>query len=331
MSKRVKFLLLLLLSLISVFFAEVISGSMKFPLFDLWGYFVVIPLYGLHTIILLYIINKYNKNKRILFSTLYFAGVLFGLYEAYITKVLWVGLSDDSFMFIHLSIIDFIVLVFFWHPLFSFIIPLLVFEKVMTNSDYLYQGLPEFFKKIISSKKGLLITFIVIGVFSAFNGVSVESLLLSLLAMSIPIIIIIYLLRRKGIHNKYSFSEILPDDKGIVYCFIYLAGIYLFMTFFVKFEVLTIWNQAVILINYILFGYLFYRKIRRNSKEENTLSNNTEMSFQSVVFYLIVIIVSGLLFVLMFFIFGIRDIFVVITWISWILLGLYFLVFSIMS
>ncbi len=330
MSKGLKFLLLLLLSLISVFFAEVISGSMKFPLFDLWGYFVVIPLYGLHTIILLYIIDKSNKNKRIYFSTLYFAGVLFGLYEAYITKVLWIGLSEDSFMFIHLSIIDFIVLVFFWHPVFSFIIPALVFEKVMTNTDYLYQGLPKLFKKVISSKKGLLITFIFIGIFSAFNGVSLESLFLSLLAMGVPIAIIIYFLRRKGIHNKYSFSEILPNDKEIRYCFIYLAGIYLFMTFFILFEVMTLWNQTVIWINYIIFGYIFYKKIRRNSKEENTLSNNAQMSFKSVLFYLIVIIISGLLFVFTFFTFGIRDVFMIITWFTWIFLGLYLLVFSIM-
>jgi len=82
MSKGLKYTLLLLLSLTSVFFAEVIAGSSKFPLYDFWGIIVVIPLYGLHTIILLYIIKRYLKNRKVMFATLYFAGTIFGLYEA---------------------------------------------------------------------------------------------------------------------------------------------------------------------------------------------------------------------------------------------------------
>ena len=95
MSNKMRFLLLFLLSITSVFFAEVLSGSTKYPLYDIWGILVVIPLYGLHTILLLYIIYKFVGNQKILFSTMYFGGVLFGLYEAYLTKVLFVGLNDD--------------------------------------------------------------------------------------------------------------------------------------------------------------------------------------------------------------------------------------------
>ena len=331
MSKKTRFLFLLLLSMISVFFAEVISGSMKYPLLDLWGYFVVIPLYGLHTIILLYIIIRNNENKKILFSTLYFAGVLFGLYEAYITKVLWVGLSDDSFIFIQLSVIDFIVLVFFWHPIFSFIIPSLVFEKLMTNTNYIYQGLPKLMKRLLDNKVGIAILFIVVGIFSAFNGVSLEGLFLSLIAMSIPILIIIYLFRKKELHQKYSLSEILPSKRGIIFCSIYLAFIYVFMTFFISFEVLTLSNQIVIWANYLIFGLIFYKKVINNTHEPISTSECTPIPFLTIVIYLSIIIVSGLLFVLVFWLLGIRDIFTIVTWISWILLGIYLLIYSMLK
>jgi len=331
MSKKTRFLFLLLLSMISVFFAEVISGSMKYPLLDLWGYFVVIPLYGLHTIILLYIIIRNNENKKILFSTLYFAGVLFGLYEAYITKVLWVGLSDDSFIFIQLSVIDFIVLVFFWHPIFSFIIPSLVFEKLMTNTNYIYQGLPKLMKRLLDNKVGIAILFIVVGIFSAFNGVSLEGLFLSLIAMSIPILIIIYLFRKKELHQKYSLSEILPSKRGIIFCSIYLAFIYVFMTFFISFEVLTLSNQIVIWVIYLIFGFIFYKKVINNTHEPISTSECTPIPFLTIVIYLSIIIVSGLLFVLVFWLLGIRDIFTIVTWISWILLGIYLLIYSMLK
>ncbi len=331
MTKKVRFLLLVLLSLISVFFAEVISGSMKFPLFDLWGYFVVIPLYGLHTIILLYIIIRNNENKRILFSTLYFAGVLFGLYEAYITKVLWIGLSDDSFMFMQLSIIDFIVLVFFWHPIFSFIIPSLVFEKVMTNSNYLYQGLPKSFRRILENKIGLIMVFVIIGLFSAFNAISLESLFLSLIGMGIPIIVIIYLMRRKDIHLKHSLSEMLPSKRGIIYCSVYLTFIYILMTLLVSFEVLTFPNQFVIWLNYVIFGFIFYKKVINNIKESENENETKPATFNKVLLFFGIIILSGLMFVLLLWILQMRDIFIVVTWIIWIILGIYLLIFSLLK
>jgi len=328
MSKKTRFLLLMLLSMISVFFAEVISGSMKYPLLDLWGYFIVIPLYGLHTIILLYIIVRTNENKRILFSTLYFAGVLFGLYEAYLTKVLWVGLSPEKFMFLELSIIDFIVLVFFWHPIFSFIIPSLVFEKLMTNTDYIYQGLPKLVRSILETKIGIVILFIVIGAFSAFNGLSMDGLFLSLITMSGPIILIIYLFRRKDIHLKYSLSEILPSKRGIIFCSVYLTLIYLFLTFTVSFEVLTLSNQIVIWVNYLIFGFIFYRKVMNNTKEASSLPNSIPISFLTIITYLYILIISGSLFVLVFWLLGIKDVFAIVTWISWIVIGMYLLIYS---
>jgi hypothetical protein len=328
MSKRLRTIYLILLGLLSVFFAEVISGSMRYPLFDIWGYLVVIPLYGLHTIILLYLIRSRVSDKMIRFSTLYFAGVLFGLYEAYLTKVLWIGLAEDSFILFHISIIDYVVLVFFWHPIFSFIIPSLVFEKVVTKTDYLYQGLPEFVRKILSKKYGIVIIMIIIGFFSAFNG-TFDSLTISELSLAVPILIILYWIYKNELNHVYSFDEIIPNTKGILFCSIYLSGIYIGLGGFFQPEILTITNQVPIWISYLVFGYLFYRKLNANNLVEKTESNPSGVAYKSILFYTGIILVSGLFFVIVLWLLQIKDIMIIATWILWIISGIAMLMYSI--
>ncbi|MFO7944382.1 MAG: hypothetical protein R6U51_08825 [Anaerolineales bacterium] len=57
-----------------------------FPYFHAWGLLVVVPLYGLHILVLAHLVYRSPQPH---FPSLIFAGMLFGLYEAYLTKVLW--------------------------------------------------------------------------------------------------------------------------------------------------------------------------------------------------------------------------------------------------
>lgn len=330
MSKKMKFVLLLLLSLTSVFFAEVISGSMRYPLYDLWGWFIVIPLYGLHTIVLLYIITRYTDNKKVLFSTLFIAGVLFGLYEAYLTKVLWVGLNDDPVLLLNISLIDFLVLVFFWHPILSFIIPSLVFEGFMTNSNNLYQGLPDKFKSLISNKRNRIILFVIIGTFLAVNSPTPWIALLSGFSTAIPILILYHLLRKKEVHLKYSLNDILPTKKGFIICVAILSLMYLLMGLFIYGDELTLNRQISIWVLYIFFGTIFYIKLKHNSKEEiNTLAKQT-LSFRYMIHYSIVIIMVGAILVILLWLLGTHLIFVVTIFLTWAIVGIILLVYSLL-
>lgn len=320
-------LLLVLLSLISVFFAEVISGSMPFPLFEIWGYIVVIPLYGLHVIILLYIIRNFATNKKILFSTLYFGGVIFGLYEAYITKVLWEGLTADALILFNVAILDYIVLVFFWHPIFSFIIPVLVFERLVTSSDYVYQGLPTFIKRFLKTKYGVFILMVIIGFFSAFNGL-IETLTASEVSILAPIFLIFFWVYKKGILRVYTLDEILPTKKGMIYCSIYLFLIYFSLGIFFKPEFLTMDNHISIWVSYVLFGYLFYRKLKANQSIEVSETQGSIVAFKSVIFYTLTLMISGIVFVAVFSLFNLKDIIVITTWIIWMVIGFAMLLYS---
>ena len=85
-TRTVSFVFCLILGILSVIFAEGVSGSDSFPLFHPWGILVTTPLYLLHTVLLAGILAH---TRRTSWRSLCFAGAIFGLYEAYITKVLW--------------------------------------------------------------------------------------------------------------------------------------------------------------------------------------------------------------------------------------------------
>ena len=57
-----------------------------------------------------------------------------GFYEAVITKVLWAGYMDATGpgfgTVLGVALVEFLVLVFFWHPIFSFILPILTYEVI---------------------------------------------------------------------------------------------------------------------------------------------------------------------------------------------------------
>jgi hypothetical protein len=125
---RVKLPSVALASILSMFFAEVFSGASPIWFLSGWGVFVTLPLYGGHLLLLINLAMRYGRTS---ISSLYLWGMLFGLYEAWITKVLWAGYTGATpglGTFLGIGVQEFAVLVLFWHPVFSFIIPLLVYE-----------------------------------------------------------------------------------------------------------------------------------------------------------------------------------------------------------
>lgn len=120
---------ILLLGLLSMLFAEIFSGASQLWFFSAWGWIVGFPLYLMHTVFLLYLALR---TKKVTISQLYLFGMIFGLYEALITKVLWVGYFNEAGpawgTFLGLAVAEFPVLVFFWHPIFSLILPILTYE-----------------------------------------------------------------------------------------------------------------------------------------------------------------------------------------------------------
>ncbi len=130
-----KLLSFLLIGMLSMFYAEILSGASQLWYLNPFGIFYTLPLYLLHTVILL---SVSLRTKRTKIYQLYIFGMIFSLYEAIITKVLWAGYINESGPalgpWLGIAPLEFIILVFFWHPIFSFILPILTYEWITKHT-----------------------------------------------------------------------------------------------------------------------------------------------------------------------------------------------------
>jgi len=117
----------LLIGLIVLIFAEVFSGaSLQMGLWHPWTLVVTYWLYFAH---FFFFTTLAIRTGRTSFWALYLWGILFGLYESWITKVIWYGYGGDGKLAMGkigpygLSEIG---MVFIFHPVMSFIVPLAV-------------------------------------------------------------------------------------------------------------------------------------------------------------------------------------------------------------
>ncbi len=117
----------LLIGLIVLICAEVFSGASLGP--GLWSPWTLIVTYWLYFAHFFFFTTLAIRTGRTSFWSLYLWGVLFGLYEFWITKVVWHGYSGDGkFAIGSLGPYGFseISMVFIFHPVMSFILPLAV-------------------------------------------------------------------------------------------------------------------------------------------------------------------------------------------------------------
>ena len=288
-----------LLGLLSVFFAEVVSGSDMFPYFTIWGLLVTFPLYTLHTIVLLSIIFKYGKP---FFYTLYPAGAIYGLYEAYITKVLWKPTWGPPIISIGgIAVIETMVLVFWWHPFMSFIIPSISAENLLIGSNYI---LSNSFKRFIyilegrSERYAVIMLFAVLcGCFQGSVSPSPLSSLLSGLSTTSLITLTVYLWSKTLEGNKYSFESLLPSKTCLMMFTSALIFLYLFLGFELRPEALP--NISSHIIIWFLYGFLIlllYRGLKKSrAKQRPSLDSLSIFSLKTWIAYSIVFTSSSTL------------------------------------
>jgi hypothetical protein len=75
---------------------------------------------------------------------LYLWGILFGLYESWVTKVLWAGYFTEPPLLgkvFGFAVAENIVLLMFWHPIMAFVLPILVFQILAQASSTSNEGM----------------------------------------------------------------------------------------------------------------------------------------------------------------------------------------------
>ncbi len=252
-SRRVRWLFWLLLSAASVFFAEASGGSYPFPFVTAWGIFVLIPLYGLHILILGSICFSKGEPR---YSTLFPAGAIVGLYEAYITKMLWAHTwGGKQNLILGVSLNSFPLLVLFWHPLMAFVVPLLWTRAVCV-------GLPESRAKRFGVK-WFLIFGLAIGLMHSAVSKSLTSALGCLLS-GLMLAGLAMLWRRVAGKHRFTIQQLLPNGPELVAMGAVLLGYFVLFGLGIRRDKIPgIGGQATIWACYLVFGLLLWLNLEK--------------------------------------------------------------------
>lgn len=203
----------------SVIFAEVFSGSS--PLWFINGGFIlVLPLYSTHAILLF---NLALRFKRTNLTQLYLWGVIFGLYESWITKVILAGYMNEPGpgmgTFLGFAIPEFFVIALFWHAVFSFIVPVLVYEILASSAgnnpgDGIIQSHIAF---ITDRRRNVVLFGLVFLVGASFlNGGlgDIEAVLVSAVGNTAIILLLAYLAKTRS-SGTLSIESLRLGDRGM--------------------------------------------------------------------------------------------------------------------
>ncbi len=281
-SGRRKFAFWILVGMFSVVFVEVPAGSSMFPFFTVWGLLVVLPLYLLHSVFLAGIVFRFGRPR---FWTLFAAGMLFGMYEAYITKVLWVSFRPEGPL-LTVSGIAFwetILLVFFLHPMLAFVVPLFFAELLCTDSSEIAEGLPGRVQRSIRKHPKRWIGFLMafLGFMQFVNSPSVAKSFLSAAGNGVVLGLALFGWRRSG-GTVYSLRDLLPGDRGLRGFGVMLMIWYVFWGFAINPKSIpgVFHGQMTVWALYTVLLLIFIGALRRSRRERVLRANlRTEPPF----------------------------------------------------
>lgn len=215
---------ILLIGALSMFFAEVLSGSSVLWFLTPWAWLVPFWLYLAHMVLF---VNLALRFGRLSLLSLYLWGVLFGLYESWITKVTWAGYAgaDPGWgTVLGFSFPEVLIVVLFWHPVFSWILPLFCFEVLGGGGGILAEHRPH----LVRSRRtlGLGIVLAVIGaLFLAMNAHGDAVAVVVTIAGSIALIAVLARVAG-GPGRPISIEALRLGRRGMTVLAAYLALLY---------------------------------------------------------------------------------------------------------
>lgn len=261
-----RWLFWLILAAFSSYFAEVFSGADMFPFFHGWGIFIILPLYGLHSLLLAHLVYRAEKPR---FASLIFGGMIFGLYEAYLTKVLWDPPWGEALLIGGVAPIETLVLVLWWHVWFASILPLVVLEGLLTSSDQLRATFPGRIRRFLFSWHGLALLMVFGGIFQSINSPSVGRSLLSGISTTGVLVGLVVLWKRLTREHSYTMKALLPGRKEFRLLLIPTGLLYLGLGVILRPEALPgPIGHAIIWLLYGVSFFLFFRSQRKNPPTE---------------------------------------------------------------
>ncbi|MFX0071539.1 MAG: hypothetical protein ACFFAO_10660 [Candidatus Hermodarchaeota archaeon] len=276
---KMRWISILLIGCLSMFLAEVFAGSSQIWFIDGWSLIVTFPLYLAH---LLFFLNLSIKTKKTSIPQLYLWGVLFALYESWITKVLWFGYPGAGGPAIALvggiAILEFFTLVFFWHPILAFVMPILIFESFTLSQESSLKVeqrvFPSHLPYIKKDNKRFLyfcIFLIIIGsTFLSFNsGYNILVVIIAFIG-TISLIFVFYYVIKTRNPNSFSIYSLKLGKKGFFIITFYLIALYVITFMFLLPERIP---NTILPILIIIGFYAFIGIILKLSKPSDETSD----------------------------------------------------------
>jgi hypothetical protein len=248
-----KALSILLLGVLSMLFAEVFSGASTLWFLTAWGLLLTLPLYLGHA---LFFFNVAVRTNRTSPRQLYFFGMMFGLYEALITKVLFTGYPGSTGpmvgSFFGVAWGEFLTLVLFWHPVMSFLVPIFAYEVL---SGDVIPGHERFVQKNRKTLAAVAVLIVAGAVFQS-NGAK-YNVLWSLGSIAGTLLIIVLL---HYFSPGKTRQDLVLGKRGMAVVAMYLVVLYGATTAFIFPERLprTMLPYALIILWYLLAIGLLY-------------------------------------------------------------------------
>lgn len=314
---------IILIGCLSMFMAEVFAGASQMWFIDPWSLLITFWLYLAH---LLLFLNLAMRTKKTSIPQLYLWGVLFALYESWVTKVLWWGYPNSEGPAVlpligGIAIFEFNTLVFFWHPILAFIMPILVFESFALSQDspleteqIIFISHFEYLKK--SNRKFVYFFLILILIGSTILSFNTGFNIIIAFIACIGSIGLIYLfLKLSSRYNPKSFSiySLRLGNKGLSIIFIYIILLYIITFIFLLPERIptSIIPYIVIIGFYVFIGVLLQiskpidESIKIDGDDEDFYSETFFFKFFGLFIVFIIIFclipILGLIFAIIFF------------------------------
>ncbi len=221
----------ILYGFLSMIFAEVFSGASPLWFLTSWGWFVTLPLYWAHALLLINLALRYERTSL---TQLYLWGIIFGLYEGWITKVIWAGYMGGSpgfGSFLGFAVGEFFIIALFWHAVFSFIIPIMVFEivAIQTHKGEAAEVYTSHLKVISKTGRNRIILWIVIiaGALFMTTGLNADPLAVVLAGgMNFAFIFLLSYLTISLSRKPLDLESLRVGDRGMSIIIVYLIALY---------------------------------------------------------------------------------------------------------
>lgn len=202
----------MLITTLSIALAEVSIASSPWGLVFPPAWLLLVPVYGAQPLLVAVIVLRHGRRPTL--TALWCAGVVMGLYEFYITQVLWTPPWVDP---PYVTLIDpttFVVVSMFWHPFVATILPIVLAEQIMAREPRLAGLFPRRIRAFGRRGRWVALVFLAVVSGGMYGQVLPAWTAIALGVSALVVWGVVVWARRAGPVEDFA-AEALPNRAGV--------------------------------------------------------------------------------------------------------------------